>query len=60
MSRMEINDGVPKVEETSKDNMAELIRQFTSILSENKQVRIKEPNTYDGTRDALLIDGWIR
>ncbi|OBZ81557.1 Transposon Tf2-9 polyprotein, partial [Choanephora cucurbitarum] len=60
MSRMENNAGVPKIEENYKDNMAELIRQFTSILSENKQVRIKEPNTYDGTRDALLIDGWIR
>lgn len=44
----------------NKDNMAELIKQFTTVLSENKQVRIKEPNTYDGTRDALVIDGWIR
>ena len=44
----------------NKDNMAELIKQFTTMLAENKQVRIKEPNTYDGTRDALLIDGWIR
>ena len=44
----------------NKDNMAELIKQFTTVLAENKQVRIKEPNTYDGTRDALLIDGWIR
>lgn len=50
----------PQLEESSKDGMAELIRQFTTVLAENKQVRIKEPNTYDGTRDALVIDGWIR
>ncbi|GAA5806053.1 hypothetical protein HPULCUR_011581 [Helicostylum pulchrum] len=41
--------------------MAELIKKFTTVMGENKQqVRVKEPNTYDGTRDALLIDGWVR
>ena len=42
------------------NDMAELIKKFTTVMAENKQVRVKEPNTYDGTRDALLIDGWIR
>ncbi|CAO3639512.1 unnamed protein product [Mucor hiemalis] len=38
----------------------------TPLLSMNTssssaiQTRIKEPSFYDGTRDALLIDGWIR
>jgi hypothetical protein len=48
----------------SKDNketeVAELIKHFTTVLAETKQTKVKEPNTYDGTRDALLIDGWIR
>ena len=42
------------------NDMAELIKKFTTAMAENKQVRVKEPNVYDGTRDALLIDGWIR
>lgn len=42
------------------NDMAELIKKFTTAMMESKQVRVKEPNTYDGTRDALLIDGWIR
>jgi hypothetical protein len=42
------------------NDMAELIKRFTTAMGESKQIRVKEPNTYDGTRDALLIDGWIR
>jgi hypothetical protein len=41
-------------------DMAELIKKFTAAMTDSKQTRIKEPNVYDGTRDALLIDGWIR
>lgn len=44
----------------SSSDMAELIKNFTNALTENKQARIKEPITYDGVRDALVIDGWIR
>lgn len=40
--------------------MAELIKKFTTAMIDSKQTRIKEPSFYDGTRDALLIDGWIR
>lgn len=40
--------------------MAELIKKFTTAMIDSKQTRIKEPAFYDGTRDALLIDGWIR
>ena len=46
--------------EDYNNEMAELIKRFTTALGDNKQIRVKEPNTYDGTRDALLIDGWIR
>lgn len=41
-------------------DMAELIKKFTTAMTDNKQTRIKEPEVYDGTRDALLIDGWVR
>lgn len=47
-------------ENNYNNDMAELIKKFTTAMVENKQVRVKEPNTYDGTRDALLIDGWMR
>jgi hypothetical protein len=46
--------------EENNNEMAELIKRFTTAMSENKQIKVKEPNTYDGTRDALLIDGWLR
>lgn len=39
---------------------AELIKHFTTLLAENKNAKVKEPSTYDGTRDALVIDGWVR
>lgn len=41
-------------------DMAELIKKFTTAMTDSKQTRIKEPEVYDGTRDALLIDGWVR
>ena len=49
-----------KEDYNSNNEMAELIKRFTTAMTENKQIRVKEPNTYDGTRDALLIDGWFR
>jgi hypothetical protein len=57
---MNNGQGEPRSNNSNAGDMAELIKQLTSALTENKQARIKEPNTYDGTRDALLIDGWIR
>lgn len=39
---------------------AELIKHFTTLLADNKNAKIKEPATYDGTRDALVIDSWVR
>lgn len=44
----------------NEGEIAELIKHFTTALADSKQTKVKEPNTYDGTRDALLIDGWIR
>ncbi|KAG2193453.1 hypothetical protein INT47_004675 [Mucor saturninus] len=41
-------------------DMAELIKKCTTAMTDSKQTRIKEPEVYDGTRDALIIDGWIR
>jgi hypothetical protein len=45
---------------SESEDMAGLIKQITMALTDNKQVRIKEPVTYNGERDALVIDGWIR
>lgn len=39
---------------------AELIKHFTTLLADNKNAKVKEPSTYDGTRDALIIDSWVR
>lgn len=47
--------------ETRSNEYADLIKHFSTLLAENKnETKVKEPSTYDGTRDALLIDGWIR
>lgn len=47
--------------EQAPNNYAELIKHFSTLLAENRNTsKVKEPSTYDGTRDALLIDGWIR
>jgi hypothetical protein len=46
---------------SSDDNMADLIKQFTTALADNnKFTRIKEPITYNGVRDALVIESWVR
>ncbi|KAG2228505.1 hypothetical protein INT48_001890 [Thamnidium elegans] len=43
------------------NDYTDLIKHFSTLLAENRNTsRVKEPSTYDGTRDALLIDGWIR
>ncbi|KAG2193616.1 hypothetical protein INT47_007239 [Mucor saturninus] len=39
---------------------AELIKHFTTLLADNKNAKVKEPSTYDGTRDAIIIDSWVR
>lgn len=46
---------------SNSNEYAELIKHFSTLLAENKNTsKVKEPSTYDGTRDALIIDGWIR
>jgi hypothetical protein len=55
--------GEPSMTEKTSEqpnDMAVLIKHLANLVTDKQQVRIKEPNTYDGTRDALLIDGWIR
>ncbi|OBZ67531.1 hypothetical protein A0J61_11908, partial [Choanephora cucurbitarum] len=41
-------------------SMTEFMKQSMMMFGENKQGKVKEPNTYGGARDALMIDGWIR
>lgn len=48
--------------ENETTDMATLIKLFTNALGEKKKmdIRMKEPDTYDGTRNASVIDGWIK
>jgi hypothetical protein len=47
---------------TTELNMATLIARLTEALNARKttEIRIKEPDTYDGTRNASIIDGWVK
>ncbi|KAG2195271.1 hypothetical protein INT47_005046 [Mucor saturninus] len=54
------NSFTPGTGGSNQHEYAELIKHFTTLLADSKNAKIKEPTTYDGTRDALVIDSWVR
>ncbi|KAG1039495.1 hypothetical protein G6F43_012490 [Rhizopus delemar] len=41
-------------------DMKVLVKSLTEAINSSQTARTTEPGTYDGTRDALKIDSWVR